>query len=84
MCANFLKTLLGIQGMVIERVGRVGTSVGSYLIIDQINIRLLDNRETLTMLTGVNHCNATQIPNATHQSMMTNDLQSVTFVPDIC
>lgn len=62
----------------------VGTSVGSYLIIDQINVRVLDNRETLTMLTGVNHGNAAQIPNTTHESMTTNGLQSATFVPDFC
>ncbi|CAI1613332.1 ABC-type protease/lipase transport system, ATPase and permease components [Serratia entomophila] len=73
---NFLKTLLGIQDKALAQVGVVGTSAGSYLIIDQNKDGALDNNDTLAFLAGVNHADAAQIYYAANAGITTNGVQS--------
>ncbi|CAI0821924.1 DUF4214 domain-containing protein [Serratia entomophila] len=70
---DFFKMVLGIQKESLSHVGVVGTSAGSYVIVDQNGNGSFDNHDTISFLQGVSHNDAAQMYYAS--SVTTNGVQ---------
>jgi len=71
---NFFNAILGIKDQPLSHVGIVGSSAGSYVIVDNNGDGKLDNHDTLAFLQGVSHQDAANM--YYNGSITTNGVQS--------